>query len=1329
MSNGYGVIKKNNHSVRQKTLRRFGVAAAVAACFGMGFAQANPTNPVVANGAAQFTTAGNLLTVINTPNAIINWGSFSIGANEITRFMQQSSASAVLNRVGAGRDPSSILGALQSNGRVFLINPNGITFGAGSQINVAGLVASTLNLSDADFLAGRMRFTDGLGNSLINNGNITTGTGGSVYLVGNAVTNNGIITSPKGEVVLAAGSSVELVNPGTPDLRVEIVAPDNQAVNLGQIVADSGRVGIYAGLINHSGTINANSVGVDAAGNITLRATKNIDLAAGSSITANGPSGGVVTVQSGDTTLAAGTIEAKGSAGQGGSINLLGNLVGLTGNTSIDASGQTGGGTVLVGGDYQGKNAAIQNAFRTYVGADATIKADAITSGDGGKVIVWGNDATRAYGSISARGGAQSGNGGFVETSSRYLDVTRAPDISAPNGSGGTWLLDPDNIDISAGVNSNITGVSPFGPAVAGPSVLNIGILNAALDAGGTVVVDTTSGGVGVGDINVNAAISTTGISTLTLKAHRDINVSNPISGANLGLVLTPDQDSNGSGVANISANIGIGGPITVNGGGRVQFGGNPTISASLFNIGSDISIDAGTATLNVDTNATGGLQITGGVITGTGNFSFGIGSTGNNAWSGGTIAGTGTLTTNADTNNITGPVTMQRNWNADNSFSISGTGSLNIAGSATVTVGNSVNIASTAPQQIFGTGSLVNDGTIAIQAGVPSVNIASAGFTNNSGSTVQVGVSGVHTVTINGSGSDAATYDFGTAGGVLDFSGGTRTFTGGSINATVPGSIVRVSGATVTVPSTTGFATPSLQVTGGALTVNRAANLTLANASFTGGTTTFNGSQIDFTGPFSVGPGATLTGTSNFNTGSTLSLNWSGGTVSGAGALTTDIGAVSVSGPVTLQRNWVNNTATTVTISGASGGVTIGPGATITNDGTFSITSGAAAPLAGSGTFLNRNQLSENVASPVSIQSVFNNQGTLTIGGGGTTTLGAATLNDGATYQVPAGNTLAFNGNRTFVGGGVTNPVSGLGGNAQFLGGTVTFTGTALYNPDGNTTINNGASVIFNNGATTFSGGLNLLSGTLGGSANLTVPGTALFNWTTGTLAAGGLLTTNSASTISGVGTLQRNWQSNNLVTISPAGTLNLNGGSLTASSLNVDGLLKGNGTITITGSGASAVTNNGTVAPGASPGSINIVGNYVQTAAGILQIELGGTTAGSTYDQLTVSGTAALNGTLVITQFGTFAALPANTFNIISAGAVSGTFSTVVVPAVFTGLGAGYQSTLVQLAGAIGPFVSGSSSVTALDPFLVREDKNIFDQVEDDADVFKRQDYLVCS
>ena len=118
---------------------------------------ANPTGPQVVNGQASFATQAGTLTVTNSPNAIVNWQSFSIGSSETTRFVQQSAASAVLNRV-VGVDPSRILGTLQSNGKVFLVNTNGILFGQGARIDVAGLVASTLNLNDADFLAGRLNF-------------------------------------------------------------------------------------------------------------------------------------------------------------------------------------------------------------------------------------------------------------------------------------------------------------------------------------------------------------------------------------------------------------------------------------------------------------------------------------------------------------------------------------------------------------------------------------------------------------------------------------------------------------------------------------------------------------------------------------------------------------------------------------------------------------------------------------------------------------------------------------------------------------------------------------------------------------------------------------------------------------------------------------------------------------------------------------------------------------------------------------------------------------------------------------------------------------------
>src|SRR5215468_9025719 len=134
------------------------IALSVAACFGVSATAslANPTGGTVGAGSAAFASSGNTLTVTNTANTIINWQSFSIGSNEITRFVQSGASSAVLNRVvGAnGAIPQSVIdGVLSSNGRVFLLNSSGIAIGATARIDVAGFGASSLNLSDADFTA------------------------------------------------------------------------------------------------------------------------------------------------------------------------------------------------------------------------------------------------------------------------------------------------------------------------------------------------------------------------------------------------------------------------------------------------------------------------------------------------------------------------------------------------------------------------------------------------------------------------------------------------------------------------------------------------------------------------------------------------------------------------------------------------------------------------------------------------------------------------------------------------------------------------------------------------------------------------------------------------------------------------------------------------------------------------------------------------------------------------------------------------------------------------------------------------------------------------
>ncbi|MCX8086055.1 MAG: filamentous hemagglutinin N-terminal domain-containing protein [Rhodocyclaceae bacterium] len=414
------------------------IAAAIATCFAAGV-QALPTAPVVAHGTASFAQSGNVLSVTNSNGAIIHWQSFGIGAGETVNFIQPSASSAVLNQViGAGGAPemSRIYGTLTSNGRVWLVNPSGILIGPGAVIDTAGFVASTLTVRAEDFLAGRLSFqaTPGAG-EVINQGEIKTPLGGSVYLVGANVTNEGLIRTPGGETILAAGQTVNLIDTATPGVKVELTGGAGNATNLGQIMAEAGRIGIAGSLVRNSGLLDASSV-VEEGGRIFLKASQ-------------------------DTYVdGAGRIVATGT--KGGRVEVLGHRVAVMDQAEIDASGKNGGGTILVGGDYQGKNPDVQNAQITYFGPEATLRANATEVGAGGTAIVWADDTTRAYGRIEARGGPNGGNGGIVETSGhQFLDIEGViVDTRAPLGQVGNWLLDPGSICVYGGATNCGNGYS-----------------------------------------------------------------------------------------------------------------------------------------------------------------------------------------------------------------------------------------------------------------------------------------------------------------------------------------------------------------------------------------------------------------------------------------------------------------------------------------------------------------------------------------------------------------------------------------------------------------------------------------------------------------------------------------------------------------------------------------------------------------------------------------------------------------------------------------------------------------------------------------------------
>ncbi|AMC33164.1 two-partner secretion domain-containing protein [Janthinobacterium sp. B9-8] len=421
-------------------------------------AYANPENARIIHGSADIQQVGKMLIIKNTPNAIIEWKKFNIANDEATRFQQESAKSIVLNRV-SGIDPSQILGQLSSNGRVFLINRNGLLVGKDARIDTAGFVASTLDIKNDDFLNGRYRF-DGDGGKIAVEGMIRS-QDGDVFLISPDIKNSGLIEASNGNVVLAAGKSVEIVSLSLEGLRFTLQAPSDSVINLGQIKGDA--VGLFAGTLKHSGEIRAVRA-EQVGGKVLLRASDIIETSVGSQITANGAVGGQITLDAGPTgtLLASGQISATGL--KGGDVQLLGKHVGLLDHAIVDTSGQNAGGSILLGGDYQGGNSLVSNSTASYTSPESTLRADAITEGNGGKVIVWADDITRVNGEISARGGALSGDGGLVETSGKkHLDFNARVDTSAPAGKAGTLLLDPYGINIISACPS--PGPSPCPPA------------------------------------------------------------------------------------------------------------------------------------------------------------------------------------------------------------------------------------------------------------------------------------------------------------------------------------------------------------------------------------------------------------------------------------------------------------------------------------------------------------------------------------------------------------------------------------------------------------------------------------------------------------------------------------------------------------------------------------------------------------------------------------------------------------------------------------------------------------------------------------------------
>jgi len=330
---------------------------------------ANPTGPDVVGGQAAVSGLGTSHVTIDqaSQHAIINWQQFNIAQHEVTEFIQPNAQAIALNHI-FDQNPSQIFGSLRANGSVILLNRNGILFGPNAQVDVGGLIASSLNLSNANFLAGHYLFQGTGIEGMVKNMGAINGSQG-VYLLAPNVENSGVITSPGGNIVLAAGAKAFLSN--RPDGRgflAELSNPLGQAVNVKDLIADGGTITVAGRVVNQAGLIRADSVR-EKNGKIELLASEAVTLRDGSRTLARGGHHGV---SNGGTILAIADLKSGTATFQkGGLVDVSGGKNGGHGGFA-----EVSGAAVKLGGQFLGRTLAGFHGGRFLI--DPTISTSSV---------------------------------------------------------------------------------------------------------------------------------------------------------------------------------------------------------------------------------------------------------------------------------------------------------------------------------------------------------------------------------------------------------------------------------------------------------------------------------------------------------------------------------------------------------------------------------------------------------------------------------------------------------------------------------------------------------------------------------------------------------------------------------------------------------------------------------------------------------------------------------------------------------------------------------------------------------------------------------------
>jgi len=657
-----------------------------------------------------------------TANVVINWKGFSVGANELVRFLQPGAMSVAVNTV-IGGSASAILGQITANGRIVLNNPAGITFGPGSVVNVGGLIATTLNMKDIDLASGRYVFQQGPGGlgTIVNQGTLTAAPGGFIALSAPAVVNQGTISAQLGTVHLSSGRQLTVDFSGDGLIRFAVdgalaaqpMGADGKPLssrvnNDGRIEADGGRVELTAktagdvlqSVVNNSGIIQARSL-VSQGGIVRLIGgddTTAVATASGAIRPAGTVAGSVVNSGTIDVSAA-----ERGAAP--GQVTLLGERVGQIGTIDARGADQARGGDV-----------AITSTERTILFGGSTTDASGRGQADGGRVTVWSDkDTTAAAGSqILARGGEAGGNGGFVEVSGKEsLGFAASVNTLAPLGKTGTLLLDPMNLIVanagvaySPGVN-NLFANNPAGTNTITPASIAAAATNITLQANT--------------DITITDPIAMTAAgATLTMQAGRSALINNNVSTNNGAISVTANDP--GAIAANRSAGAGS---ITMAAGTTLNAGTQSiALTSSAGGTPGDITANNLTAGSGIQLTSQNAITLNGAVNVGSGTVTINANADG---------AGASAFTMNAGSSITTSNATAAAvGINVNGAAGGTGTAALRSittgsGGSITVATNTGGNATGGSITQTAGTLLDVGTGTVTLRTGAAAAGIGAA--------------------------------------------------------------------------------------------------------------------------------------------------------------------------------------------------------------------------------------------------------------------------------------------------------------------------------------------------------------------------------------------------------------------------------------------------------------------------------------------------------------------------------------------------------------------------------------------------------------------------